>query len=114
MNIVLCEILDIPDAIRRALGRLGAHSKVKGTKMKKIVIGAALVLGVGLLNIASSADAYARRIRAVAPHDDGSPSSPVNPGKYVACNKEMYSKYGYSPGYVFMVDECYFGRSTGN
>ena len=87
----------------------------EGRKMKKkIVIGAVLVLGVGFLNIASSADAYARRVRVVAPHDDGSSSSSVNPGKYAACNKDMYSKYGYSPGYVFMVDDCYFGRSTGH
>ena len=82
--------------------------------MKKIAIGTALVLGVGLLNIASSEDAYARRVRHVAPPDDGSPSSAVNPAKYATCNKEMYSKYGYSPGYVFMVDDCYFGRSTGH
>jgi hypothetical protein len=82
--------------------------------MKKVVIGAALVLSVGLLNIASSAEAFARKIRAVAPHDDGSQSSSVNPAKYVACDKGMYSKYGYSPGYVFMVDDCYFGRSTGH
>jgi hypothetical protein len=81
-------------------------------KMKKVVIGAVLVLGVGLLNIASSADAYARKIRAVAPQEDGAGS--VNPGKYAACNKEMYSKYGSSQGYVFIVDDCYFGRSTGH
>jgi len=71
--------------------------------MKKIVIGTVLVL-----------DAYARRVRAVAPQDDGSASTAVNSAKYAACNKEMYSKYGYSPGYVFIVDDCYFGRSTGH
>jgi hypothetical protein len=82
--------------------------------MKKIVIGTVLALGAGLLSVASSGDAYARRVRAVAPQDDGSASAAVNPAKYAACNKEMYSKYGYSPGYVFIVDDCYFGRSTGH
>jgi len=84
-------------------------------EMKKIAIGTVLMLGAGLLNAASSGDAYARRVvRAVAPNDDGSPSAAVNPAKYAACNKDMYAKYGYSPGYVFIVDDCYFGHSTGH
>jgi hypothetical protein len=81
---------------------------------KKIVIGAVLVLGIGFLNIASSADAYARRVRPVAPPDEGSPSTAVDPAKYAACNKTLYPKYGYSVGYQFIVDDCYFGRSTGH
>jgi hypothetical protein len=91
------------------LKSVGSALLNEGEKMKKIVIGAALVLGVGFLNIASSADAYARRVRAVVTHD-GSPS-PLSSARYVACDKNLGPKYGLSPGYQFIVDDCYFGRT---
>jgi len=83
--------------------------------MKKIAIAAALALGVGLLNIPASMDANARVRVVVVPGGYSSgyalyPWKPFRAARYIACNKRMYSKYGYSPGYLFMVDDCYLGR----
>jgi|HubBroStandDraft_6_1064221.scaffolds.fasta_scaffold1022020_1 hypothetical protein len=82
--------------------------------MKKIAIAAALALGAGLLNIPASVDANARvRVVVVPGYSSGYslyPWKPFRAARYIACNKRMYSKYGYSPGYLFMVDDCYLGR----
>ena len=82
--------------------------------MKKIAIAAALALGVGLLNIPASVDANARvRVVVVPGYYSGYalyPWKPLNVARYVACNKRLSPKYSYSPGYPFMVDNCYTGR----
>jgi hypothetical protein len=83
--------------------------------MKKIAIAAALALGVGLLNIPASVDANARARVVVVPAGYSSgyalyPWRPLNVARYVACNKKLSPKYSYSPGYPFMVDDCYTGR----
>jgi hypothetical protein len=83
--------------------------------MKNIAIAAALALGVGLLNIPASGDANARVRVVVVPAGYSSgyalyPWKPFRAARYTACFKRMSPKYGYSPGFLFMVDDCYLGR----
>ncbi|HKN11359.1 MAG TPA: hypothetical protein VJ376_18040 [Pseudomonadota bacterium] len=61
--------------------------------MKKIAVAAAVLFGLGALAVATPAEAKG-----------------FNNAKYIACHKRMASRYSYSPGYVFMVNDCYYGR----
>jgi len=61
--------------------------------MKKIAVAAALIFGLGALAVATPADAKG-----------------FNNAKYIACHKRMNSRYSYSPGYVFMLNDCYSSR----
>ena len=80
--------------------------------MKKIAIAAALALGVGVLNIPASVDANAR-VRVVVVPSSGYalyPWKPLNTARYIKCRTKTFPKWGYSPGWLFMVDDCYTGR----
>ena len=61
--------------------------------MKKIAFVAALAFGLGTLAIGTTANAEG-----------------VNNARYAACYKKLAKQYNWSPAFVFIVDQCHYGR----
>jgi hypothetical protein len=70
--------------------------------MKKLIaISTTLAFALGVIGVATSADAKARARSAGA----------WNAAKYAACSKKTFDSRATSPAQVFLADSCYYGQS---
>jgi hypothetical protein len=85
----------------------------EGEKMKKIAIATAVAIGLGFLAVPAAPDANAAVRVLVSPYGYYThrlrPWKPLNVPVYIACRKKVFAKYAFSPGALFMVDDCYTG-----
>ena len=81
--------------------------------MKKIAIAAAVAIGLGFLAVPAAPDANAAVRVLVSPYGyvvhPRHSWRPLNVARYISCRKKVFAKYSFSPGALFMIDDCYTG-----